>query len=158
MEPREYLDILRRRWFSVLVIALTTLTVASILTLAMPKRYTATTELFFAVAGESVSELAQGSSFAEKQMSSYAKVATSPLVLEPVIGTRVEMARRTGGLPVTAGLHVPEERLAQSYKPRIVLNVPVQISGRGRCDSFQRSERRILCAATPSPASSTLCK
>ncbi len=85
METREYLDILRRRWMSVLIIALSTLAVTSLVTLAMPKKYTATTRLFFAVAGESVSELEQGSSFTEKQMASYAEVATSPLVLEPVI-------------------------------------------------------------------------
>jgi polysaccharide biosynthesis transport protein len=85
VEPREYLDILRRRWLSVLIIALAALAAASVLTLAMPKKYTATTRLFFAVAGESVSELAQGSNFAEKQIASYAEVATSPLVLEPVI-------------------------------------------------------------------------
>jgi succinoglycan biosynthesis transport protein ExoP len=85
VEPREYLDILRRRWLSVLIIALAALAAASLLTLAMPKKYTATTRLFFAVAGDSVSELAQGSNFAEKQIASYAEVATSPLVLEPVI-------------------------------------------------------------------------
>ena len=69
----------------ILVIALTTLATVSLATLAMPKMYTATTQLYFAVAGDSVSDLAQGSSFAEKQMSSYAKVATSPLVLDPVV-------------------------------------------------------------------------
>ena len=37
-------------------------------------------------AGDSVTDLAQGSNFAEKQMSSYAEVATSPRVLAPVIG------------------------------------------------------------------------
>jgi succinoglycan biosynthesis transport protein ExoP len=100
MEPREYLDILRRRWFSVLAIAITTLAMASVVTLAMPKKYTATTRLFFAVASDNVSDLAQGSSFAEKQMASYAQVATSPLVLDPVareLGlqiTAVELARR----------------------------------------------------------------
>ena len=85
MEARDYLDILRRRWLSVLIVALTALAAASLLTLAIPKKYTATTSLFFAVAGSSVSDLAQGSDFAAQQMSSYAKVATSPLVLEPVI-------------------------------------------------------------------------
>ena len=85
MEARDYLDILRRRWLSVLIIALTALAAASLLTLAIPKKYTATTSLFFAVAGSSVSDLAQGSDFAAQQMSSYAKVATSPLVLEPVV-------------------------------------------------------------------------
>jgi succinoglycan biosynthesis transport protein ExoP len=84
LEPREYLDILRRRWLSVLIITLTTLAAASLVTLAMPQRYTASTQLFFAVAGEDVADLAQGSSFAEKQMASYAQVATSPLVLDPV--------------------------------------------------------------------------
>lgn len=85
MEARDYLDILRRRWLSITIVTLIALALASAVTLALPKKYTATTRLFFAVAGESVSELEQGSSFAEKQMASYAEVATSPLVLEPVI-------------------------------------------------------------------------
>jgi polysaccharide biosynthesis transport protein len=85
VELRQYFDILRRRWLSLVITALLILAVASLITLAMPKRYTATTSLFFAVAGESVSDLAQGSTFAERQMSSYAQVATSPMVLEPVV-------------------------------------------------------------------------
>jgi len=85
VDLHHYLDILRRRWLSVIITALLILALALVVTLAMPKQYTATTRLFFAVAGESVSDLAQGSNFAEKQMSSYAEVATSPVVLEPVI-------------------------------------------------------------------------
>jgi tyrosine-protein kinase len=85
VEVHDYLDILRRRWLSILVIALTALALTSLVTLMMPKKYTATTRLFFAVAGDSVADLAQGSSFAEKQMSSYAEVAKSPIVLDPVI-------------------------------------------------------------------------
>jgi capsular exopolysaccharide synthesis family protein len=86
MELADYLGILRRRWLSVLIIALTALALASAVTLAMPERYTATTRLFITVAGgESATDLAQGSNFAAKQMSSYAEVATSPRVLAPVI-------------------------------------------------------------------------
>jgi capsular exopolysaccharide synthesis family protein len=85
VELSEYLDILRRRWLGVVIITLTTLALASAVTLALPKKYTATTRLFVAVAGDSVTDLAQGSNFAEKQMSSYAEVATSPRVLAPVI-------------------------------------------------------------------------
>jgi capsular exopolysaccharide synthesis family protein len=85
VELGEYLDILRRRWLGVLIIALTTLALVSTVTLVMPKKYTATTQLFIAVAGESVTDLAQGSNFTEKQMSSYAEVAMSPRVLTPVI-------------------------------------------------------------------------
>ncbi len=44
--------------------------------------------------GESVSDLAQGSSFTEKQISSYAQVDTSPLVLDDVVSAL--------GLDVTA--------------------------------------------------------
>jgi capsular exopolysaccharide synthesis family protein len=86
VELGEYLNILRRRWLGVVIITLTTLALVSAVTLALPKKYTATTRLFVAVAGgESVTDLAQGSSFAEKQMASYAEVATSPKVLAPVI-------------------------------------------------------------------------
>jgi polysaccharide biosynthesis transport protein len=85
VELGEYIEVLRRRWLGVLIIMLATLALASAVTLAMPKTYTATTRLFIAVAGESVTDLAQGSNFAEKQMSSYAEVAMSPRVLTPVI-------------------------------------------------------------------------
>jgi capsular exopolysaccharide synthesis family protein len=85
VEPREYLDILRRRWLSIVIITLATLASAAAVTLMMPKAYTATTRVFFAVAGDSVSALAQGSSFVEKQMGSYAEVATSPKVLDKVV-------------------------------------------------------------------------
>jgi polysaccharide biosynthesis transport protein len=81
----QYLHILRRRWPSVLITTLLILGLASLMTVTMPQRYTATARLFFAVAAESVSDLAQGSSFAEKQMASYAELVTLPVVLAPVI-------------------------------------------------------------------------
>lgn len=86
MELRDYFDILRRRWLTVSIVALSTLALAAGITLVQTPRYTATTRLFFAVAGTgSATELAQGSSFAERQMTSYAEVTTSPLVLDPII-------------------------------------------------------------------------
>jgi succinoglycan biosynthesis transport protein ExoP len=86
VELRDYLEILRRRWLGVLVVTVAVLAAASALTLLSTPKYTATTRLFFAVQGsQSVTDLAQGSTFAEQQMTSYAQVATSPLVLDPVI-------------------------------------------------------------------------
>ena len=86
MDLHDYFEVLRRRWVSVAIVALATLALAAAVTLAMTKQYTATTRLFFAVEGsKTATDLAQGSSFAEKQMTSYAEVATSPLVLDPVI-------------------------------------------------------------------------
>ncbi len=86
MELRDYLDVARRRWLSAVVIALVCLALSAAATLLMTPRYVASTRLFFGVEGTgSAAELAQGSSFAERQMTSYAEVATSPLVLGPVI-------------------------------------------------------------------------
>ena len=105
VELGDYLGILRRRWLGVLIIALTALALASAVTLAMPKKYTATTRLFIAVAGESATDLAQGSNFAAKQMSSYAEVATSPRVLAPVIqqlGLRTTSDELAESVEVTA--------------------------------------------------------
>lgn len=86
MDLRDYLEILRRRWLSVLIVTVAVLAVATGVTFLLPKQYTATTRLFFAVqGGDSVTDLAQGSTFTEKQMVSYAEVATSPLVLDKVI-------------------------------------------------------------------------
>jgi capsular exopolysaccharide synthesis family protein len=96
----------------VVIIALTALALASAVTLAMPEKYTATTRLFIAVAGgESVTDLAQGSNFAEKQMSSYAEVATSPRVLGPVI--------QQLGLPTT-----PKE-LSESVEATVPANTVI---------------------------------
>lgn len=81
-----YLTILRRRWLSILIVALVAVLAAAGVTLLQTAQYTATTRLFFGVqGGESATDLAQGSTFTEKQMASYAEVATSPLVLDKVV-------------------------------------------------------------------------
>ena len=86
MELSELLTVLRRRWVSIAVVALTILALGAVATLLTAPKYTARTEIVFAVSGgESVTDLAQGSNFAEKQMATYAQAATSPLVLDPVI-------------------------------------------------------------------------
>ncbi len=86
MVLRDYFTILRRRWLTVAVVAFICFAAMTAVTLVSTPRYTATTGLFFGVQGTgSAVELAQGSNFAEQQMTSYVKVATSPLVLDPVI-------------------------------------------------------------------------
>ena len=111
MHLGQYLHILRRRWLSVLITMLLILGLASLVTLATPKKYTAATRLLFAVAGGSVSDLAPGSSFAEQQMASYAQVVTSPMVLAPVV--------QRLALPMT-----PTE-LAKSVKATVPVNTVV---------------------------------
>jgi polysaccharide biosynthesis transport protein len=106
VELHDYLDILRRRWLSILVIALTALALASLVTLMLPKKYTATTQLLFFVAGNSAADLAQGSNFAEKQLASYAEVAISPVVLDPVIKD-LELRTTAGELKQSITATVP---------------------------------------------------
>ncbi|WP_416380808.1 polysaccharide biosynthesis tyrosine autokinase [Georgenia sp. H159] len=85
MELGDYLSVLRSRWITVAVVTLATLAATALATLLATPQYTSSTRIFFAVqAGESVSDLAQGSTFTEKQMASYAEVAKSPIVLKPV--------------------------------------------------------------------------
>src|SRR5215213_11874922 len=111
LELREYFDIVRRRWLSILIIALMTLALTSLLTLVWPKKYTATTQLFFTVAGKSVADLVQGSDFAANQMKSYAEVVTAPIVLEPVISDL--------GLPTTS------EKLRESIEATVPLRTVI---------------------------------
>lgn len=85
MDLSDYLNVLRSRWLTVTSITLLTIAGTAAATLLMTPQYTSTTRMFFAVqGGESVTDLAQGSTFTERQMSSYAEVARSPLVLAPV--------------------------------------------------------------------------
>lgn len=87
MELRDLLTVLRRRWTTILIITLVVSAASAGLTLTLTPKYTASTRLIFAVSGgESMTDLAQGSNFAENQMATYAEVASSPLVLKPVIG------------------------------------------------------------------------
>jgi len=88
-----------------------TLALTSLLTLIWPKKYTATTQLFFTVAGKSVADLVQGSDFAANQMKSYAEVVTAPIVLEPVISDL--------GLPTTS------EKLRESIEATVPLRTVI---------------------------------
>ena len=83
MELRDYIRLLRRRWLTVVTLIVVVTGAAAAATYLMTPQFTATTRLFFGVqASESATDLAQGSNFTQKQMSSYAEVATSPLVLD----------------------------------------------------------------------------
>ncbi|WP_375423626.1 polysaccharide biosynthesis tyrosine autokinase [uncultured Friedmanniella sp.] len=101
MELTELVRIVRRRWLSLALCMLACLAASSALTLVVTPRYTATTQVVFAVeGGQSVTDLAQGSNFAEKQMTTYAQVATSPLVLDAVI-RKLDLHTTAAGLAGT---------------------------------------------------------
>lgn len=86
MELRDYVAVLRKYWVSIVSVTLLGLTIAAIVSLVTPPSYTARTAVFISVrGGDSASELLQGANYATNQVRSYAQVATTPTVLQPVI-------------------------------------------------------------------------
>jgi polysaccharide biosynthesis transport protein len=87
MERSRYFAALYRRWFVVVLVGLLGLGIAAALT--SPNgggKYRASTSLFFSVSGaSSVSDLSQGASYTQNLMPSFAALATTASVLDPVI-------------------------------------------------------------------------
>ncbi|MFD4422839.1 polysaccharide biosynthesis tyrosine autokinase [Agromyces sp. NPDC058484] len=86
MEPRDYLNALRRRWLVILGLGLLGALIALAYDSTLPTLYKATSSVFVSTQrGETTSELVQGSTFTQANVQSYARLATMPIVLEPVI-------------------------------------------------------------------------
>lgn len=140
MELRDYVAVLRKYWVSIVVLTVLGLVGATIVTLVTPPTYTARSAVFLAVrGGDSASELAQGATYATNQVRSYAQVATTPTVLQPVITnlqletTPAELAESvTASIPTSTALieiavvdRDPElgARIAQAIGEQLVATV-----------------------------------
>lgn len=88
MGLRENMDVLRRRWRSVAMVTMLGVVATGLLSLLATPVYTARASLFFSLdIGNTVNEIQQGATFTREQMGSYASLATTPAVLEPVIAS-----------------------------------------------------------------------
>lgn len=86
MELRDYLRILRKRWRFVTLLTLLALAGAAGASIFTTPQYQASTQVFVSTQQEGgTADLLQGSSFTQQRVKSYADVATSPRVLQPVI-------------------------------------------------------------------------
>lgn len=86
MELQDYLAVVRKRWVSIVVLTMLALSAAVAASVLTTPLYVATTQVFVSVqGGSSTTELLQGSNFTRQQVTSYTNLATSPLVLGPVI-------------------------------------------------------------------------
>ena len=86
MDPRMYLSALRRRWPLIIVLGLLGAAIAFFYDSTLPTLYKSTASVFVSTQrGDSTSELVQGSAFAQANVQSYAQLATSPKVLQPVV-------------------------------------------------------------------------
>jgi succinoglycan biosynthesis transport protein ExoP len=81
-----FIEAVRRRWPWVAGAVVLALLIGLLGSLAATPSYSATARVFFSLEhGNSANELAQGSTYTEKAVDSYALLATTPAVLEPVI-------------------------------------------------------------------------
>jgi polysaccharide biosynthesis transport protein len=86
VELHEYLVILRKRWVSILLIAVFVVGGAVAATLLATPTYQAKSQVFVSArTGGSTSDLLQGSNFTQNQVKSYTDLVTSARVLIPVI-------------------------------------------------------------------------
>lgn len=86
MEFHQYLRVLRHYWRSTLGVLLLCVVAAAAVTMLQTRVYSATSSIFLTVeSGGSAGELSQGAAYAERTVASYVSVATTAIVLEPVI-------------------------------------------------------------------------
>jgi succinoglycan biosynthesis transport protein ExoP len=88
MELADYLRVLRKRWIALVAFVLLGTAAAALVTIVTTPKYEASTLVFVYVQSTgTVNELAQGGSFAQSQVKSYAELVDTPRVLDGVIRT-----------------------------------------------------------------------
>lgn len=102
MELSDYVRVVRKFSISITAVTLVGLAIGALMSLVATPTYTASTSLFLTVQnGNSASDLAQGSTYTERQVKSFAEVAQAPIVMQPVIdqlgldATPAKLAART---------------------------------------------------------------
>jgi len=86
MELRDYIRVLRKRWILILALTLLGVAAAAVASLLMTPKYQARTLSFVSVQnGGTVTEFAQGTTFAQNIIRSYVDAISSPRVLDSVV-------------------------------------------------------------------------
>ena len=111
MELQQYLTIMKDRWGTAALAAVLVLAAVAAFTLTRTPIYTATNRVFVQTeAGGSVSERSSGANFASQQIITYADLATTPLVLEPVI-EQLDLDLTPQELAASISTEIPEDTL-----------------------------------------------
>ena len=105
MSPKQFLQMLGRRWLTIAACLLAFLALSAVVALLSPKKYSATAEVFVTVnyfAGAQPPGINSTSDFGLAQVQSYVHLATSPQVLIParaVLGKAVPKSEITATNP-----------------------------------------------------------
>jgi capsular exopolysaccharide synthesis family protein len=109
MGSRGALEVLRRRWKWVVAIAVVGMLASLTFSLLSTKTYRASASVFFSLQhGDTASDLVQGSTYTQNQVASFARLATTPAVLQPVIdelGLDVSPQQLAGRVEASAPLN-----------------------------------------------------
>ena len=88
MELRDYIRILQKSWMLIVALTLVAVAAASVFSMLQTPTFSATSKVFVSTQSSgSTSDLAQGASFTVARVKTYSGLATTPLVLLPVIDT-----------------------------------------------------------------------
>lgn len=114
----------RRRWLTIVLVALVIHGLVAVATYLQPREYAARSQLFVSVrSGSSTSDLVSGNTFAQSQVQSYIDVVKAPVVLDPVIG-ELGLEESAADLSRRVTVTVPERT--------VILNIEVRDSDPSR--------------------------
>ncbi|MGP5165387.1 polysaccharide biosynthesis tyrosine autokinase [Arthrobacter rhombi] len=109
MELYEYLRVVGKHWKAVVVVTLLSTFVAWGAAMLATPEYRTHASVFFSVAdGSSYNEIAQGSAYSQRQVVSFAELATSTIVLEPVL-RELKITKGVGDLKKQLSVTIPTD-------------------------------------------------
>lgn len=86
MTLRDYAEVLKKWWKIIAALAVVGLVAGGVLAVALPAKYEASSQLYVTIpTSDSATELNQAATYLSRELKSYATVATTPYVLDPVI-------------------------------------------------------------------------
>ncbi|MET0990536.1 MAG: polysaccharide biosynthesis tyrosine autokinase [Glaciihabitans sp.] len=86
MELRDYIRILRKSWILILLIALAGVSVGAAYSIVQTQLYSSASKVFVSTSSsQNAADLVQGNSFTVQRVKTYSDLATTPIVLLPVV-------------------------------------------------------------------------
>lgn len=107
VEPSDFVRVVKRYWVLVVVAGLLGAVLAGVLALTTKESYRATNSVYISSQrGQTVQELVQGSTYTQDQVESFSRLATMPVVLEPVI-KKLGLNTTAGSLATQVSANIP---------------------------------------------------